>query len=292
MSAFAAVAEKHVGVTSGAKTANENILRAQTCGEELRSIRLRKVEVHIARRGLVARWRHAEPLQRIGLIAGARLIEIFRRIGELRGELGDEFRANFIATGADGGAERGEQIGGLAAEFEAQAAHSLFGDAGKCALPTRMNCGDSAFFGIHDKDGHAIGGLHGEEHAGAIRHGGVALAGERGRGAEQADRVGVDLFERREREIFGAECSLQKAAILGDVFARVPFHEAEIQHRLAIKNADAAWARAETVDEPREFAEWRELQDFQAAGTVHDPGRREKQRAPSSAFAYCRLFRG
>jgi hypothetical protein len=39
------------------------------------------------------------------------------------------------------------------------------------------------------------------------------------------------------------------------------------------------------VDEPGEFAEWRELQDLQAARTVHNPGRRETQRARGRAFA-------
>jgi hypothetical protein len=39
------------------------------------------------------------------------------------------------------------------------------------------------------------------------------------------------------------------------------------------------------VDEPREFKERRELQDLQAAGTAHLPGRRETQRARSNAFA-------
>jgi len=292
MSAFAAMAEEEIGVTSGAKTANENIWSAQASGEELRAVGFGKIEVDIPRRGLVARWHHAEPLQRIGLIAGARLIEIFRRIGELRGEFCDEFRPHFIAAGADGRAERGEQIGRLAAELEAHPADGFFGDAGERALPTRMNGGDGAFLGIDEKDRDAIGGLHGEEQSLAIGEGGVALARERGRGAEQADRVGVDLFERREREIFGAQCSLQKAAILGNVFARIPFHEAEIQNRLPIKNAGAAAPCAKSVDEPREFAQRRELQNSQAAGTVHDPGRREKQRARGSAFAYSRLFRG
>ncbi len=114
----------------------------------------------------------------------------------------------------------------------------------------------------------------------------------RGRGGEQVNRVGVDLFERREREILGAERGLQQAAIFSDVFARVPFHEAEIQDRLALEKADAAGPRAESMHQPGEFAEGRELENFQAAGTVHDPGRREKQRARNSAFAYCRLFCG
>jgi len=215
--------------------------------------------VDIARRGLVARGRHAEPLQRIGLIARSRLIEIAGGIGELRGEFGDEFRAHFVTAGADGGAESGEEISGLAAKFEAQAADGLFRDAGKRALPTRMNGGDGAFFGINEKDRNAIGGLHGEKKTGAIRGGGVALACVTGRRGEEVDHVGVDLLERREREIFSAERGLQEAAVLGDVFTRIPFHEAEIEDLLGIEWADAAGPSTESVDQPGEFAEGREL---------------------------------
>lgn len=73
----------------------------------------------MARRRLVARGHHAEPLQRIGLIARARLIEILGSVRELRGEFGDEIRADFVTAGADGWAESGEELGRLAAKFEA-----------------------------------------------------------------------------------------------------------------------------------------------------------------------------
>ena len=209
-------------------------MRAQAGGEELRAIGFGKIELDIARRWLVARGHHAEPLQRIGLIAGARLIEIVGGIGELRRELGDEFRAHFIAAGAYGGAESGEEIGRLAAKFEAQAAHGLFGDACKRALPTRMNGGDGSLFGIDEEDRNAIGGLHGKKQAGAIRDGGVALAGVSGRGGEKMYHVGVDLLERREGEVFGVESRLQEAAVFGDILACVPIHEAEIENWSAI----------------------------------------------------------
>jgi hypothetical protein len=39
------------------------------------------------------------------------------------------------------------------------------------------------------------------------------------------------------------------------------------------------------VHEPRKFSERRELEDLQAARTVHKPGRRETQRARGVAFA-------
>lgn len=122
-----------------------------------------------------------------------------------------------------------------------------------------MNGGNDALIGIDEKNRDAIGGLHGEKQAGAIRDGGVALAGVSRRGGEKVNHVGVDLLERHEREIFGAERGLQEAAVCGDIFARVPFHEAEIQDLATFELADAAGPRAEAVDEPGEFAEWREL---------------------------------
>jgi hypothetical protein len=39
------------------------------------------------------------------------------------------------------------------------------------------------------------------------------------------------------------------------------------------------------MDEPREFKEWRELQDLQAMRMAHHPGRQETQGARDGAFA-------
>jgi hypothetical protein len=260
-------------------------LRAEADGEELRAIGFGEIEVDIPRRGLMARGHHAEPLQRIGFIAGARLIEKAGGIGKLRIEFGDEICADFVAAGADGRAESGKEIGGFAAKFKAQAAHGLFGDTGEHALPTRMNGSDGALLGIDEKDWNAIGGLHGEKQAGTIRGGGVAFARVARRGGEKVNYVGVDLLERCERGTFRAKRGLQEAAIFSDIFGRIPFHEAEIENLPAIEKADATGPRAESVDEPREFKERRELQDLQAAGTAHHPGRQETQGARDGAFA-------
>src|SRR5208283_971669 len=112
-----------------------------------------------------------------------------------------------------------------------------------------------------------------------------ALARMRGCGGEKVNHVGVDLLERRQRETPSVERGLQEVAVFRDVFARVPFHEAEIEHRLASELADAAGPRAESVDQPGEFAKGSELKDLQAAGTAQDPRRRERKRAREAAFA-------
>jgi len=279
------MAEEKINVTSRAEAAGENILRAQASGQKLRAVGLWEIEVHIARGRLMARGHHVEPLQGIGFIASARLIEVFGRIGELCGEFCDELRAHLVATPADRRAECGQEIGWFAAKFEAHAAHGFFCDARERALPARMNGSDGAFLGINKEDRDAIGRLHGKEQAGAIRGGCVALAWVCGRGVKKVYRVRVNLLERREGKFLSAERGLQKEAILCDIFARVPFHEAEIEDGLAIKNADAAGARAETVDKPRKFVECRELEDLQAAGTAHGPRRGKPQRARHIAFA-------
>ena len=61
----------------------------------------------------MARGHHVEPLKRVGLFAGARLVEIVCGVGELGRELDDEFSANFVAAGADARADSGEEIRGI-----------------------------------------------------------------------------------------------------------------------------------------------------------------------------------
>jgi hypothetical protein len=54
--------------------------------------------------------------------------------------------------------------------------------------------GNGAFLGVDEEDGDAIGGLDGEEEAGAVGDGGIAAAGVGGGGVEEVDYVGVELF--------------------------------------------------------------------------------------------------
>jgi hypothetical protein len=64
---------------------------------------------------------------------------------------------------------------------------------------------------------------------------------------ENANHVRVDLLERNEFEAGGAERGLKEAAILKDVFARVPFQEAEIEDFFGFERAYTARACAEAV---------------------------------------------
>ena len=119
---------------------------------------------------------HVEPLDGIGLVAGAEFVKPFRSFGELGEELSGDFRADFVAATANGGADSGEEVGGLGFEVHLHLADGFDDDASESAAPTSVNGGDGALFGVNEEDGNAVGGLDGEEQAGAVGGGGVALA--------------------------------------------------------------------------------------------------------------------
>ena len=145
----------------------------------------------------------------IGFVAGARLVEIVVGIGKLSGEFGDKFDADFVATRANGRTERGEKIGGLAAEFKLHAANSLLGDARECAAPTGMSSGDYTLFGIDDDNGNTVGSLNAEQQASDVCEGSISLAGVGGRLREKMNDVGVDLLQREQGKVFGGQGGLE-----------------------------------------------------------------------------------
>ena len=72
----------------------------------------------------------------------------------------------------------------------------------------------------------------------------------------------MDLLERDEREFLRAESGLKFCPVGKDVFAGVPFGEAEIKNFAAIEIRDAAGNGAEAMDEPWELVECFELKNF------------------------------
>src|ERR1035438_3106695 len=117
-------------------------------------------------RRLVARRFHVEPLNWIGLVAGARLVEVFCPILELRSEFGYQFHANFVTAWADRWADGGKNIFRLAAEFGLHAANGFLRDACKRSAPTGVNGRDGALVGIDKKYRDAIGGLRSQKQTG------------------------------------------------------------------------------------------------------------------------------
>ena len=106
--ALFAVAEEERGMAGGAEAGRKDIFFVNAGGEELRAIGFGEIEADVFGRRLVAGRHHVKPLERIGFFAGAGLVEIVGRGGELGCELNDEFGADFVAAGADGRADGGE----------------------------------------------------------------------------------------------------------------------------------------------------------------------------------------
>ena len=82
-------------------------------------------------------------------------------------EFDNQFGADFVAARADGRTDCSEKIRRVAGKFEVHGTDGFLGDASERAAPASMNGGDGSFLGIDEKDGDAIGGLNGEEKAGA-----------------------------------------------------------------------------------------------------------------------------
>ncbi len=83
-----------------------------------------------------------------------------------------------------------------------------------------------------------------------IGRGCVASARFGGRPREHPNYIRVDLLEWNEIELGGTESGLEAAAIFEDVFAGVPFHEAEVEDFFGFERADATRAGAEAVNQP------------------------------------------
>ena len=125
-----------------------------------------------------------------------------------------------------------------------------------------MDGGNGAFLGIDEEDGDAVGSLDAEEEAGSAGDRGVAFAGFFGDGGERPDDGGMNLFEIDEREFLSGDGGLEFFAIFDDVFACVPFGEAEVEDFLSVEIGDAAGSSAEAVEEPGKFFEGVEFEDF------------------------------
>ena len=169
MRALFAVAEEKIAAAGSAKIAREEVSRAEPSGKELRAIGQAKIEMDASRQGPVARRGHIQPLERIRLIAGARLVEIFSAVGKLRRKFCDQLRPYLVAARPNGGSQCGEQVGWLAAELKLHAADSLFGDPREGAAPARMDRGDGTFFRVDKQNRHAVRRLNPEKQAGPIR---------------------------------------------------------------------------------------------------------------------------
>ncbi len=221
----------------------------------------------------MAGWHPIEPLNGIGLVAGAEFVEPLWSFGKLGKELGGNFGADSVAAAADGGADGGEEVGGLSLEVHLHFADGFGDDAGQGAAPAGVDSGDGAFFRVDKENGNAIGGLDGQEQTGAVSDGGVSLANLSKWCVEEMDHVGVDLLQGDEFHVGDTEGGLEAATVFEDVFVGVPFCETEIKNFWAVLTADAAGFGAETMDEPGEFCERGNLEELNSLLATLDPVR-------------------
>jgi hypothetical protein len=234
LGALFTVAEEEVGAAGGAEVACEDVLWGEAGGQKLGAIGFLQVEVDVFGRGLVAWRHHVEPLDWIRLVAGAEFVEPVGGVGELGLELGGDFGADFIAAGADGRTDRGEEASGIGGEVHLHLADGFFGNAGEGAAPAGVDGGYGALFGIDEEDRDTVGGLDAEQEAGTVGGGGVTLAWFLRGSFDEMDNVGVDLFEGDELEVARAEGGLEAAAVFEDVFTGVPVGETEVQDFFAV----------------------------------------------------------
>lgn len=145
-------------------------------------------------RGLVAGRHHVEPLDGVGLVAGAELVEEVGGVGELREELAGDFGTDLVAAGADRGADGSEEVARVGAKVHLHFADGLRGNASQGAAPAGVDGGDGALFGVDEQDGDAVGGLDGQEVAGAVGDASITTARIVWRCVEEVDDVGVELL--------------------------------------------------------------------------------------------------
>src|SRR5260370_826651 len=185
----------------GGESADEDVGGAEADADELGTIRLTEIEECVRGRGLVAGGHPIEPLDGIGLVGGAEFVEPFGGFGKLGVELGGDIGADFVAAAANGRADGGEEVGGLAFVLHLHLADGFYDDALEGAAPAGMYGGDGPPFRVDEENGDTVGGLDAEEESGAVGGGGVAAAGFRGCSVEKMDDVRMDLLERDKLEV-------------------------------------------------------------------------------------------
>jgi hypothetical protein len=97
-----AVAEKEITSAGGAEVADEDVMRAQAGVLKLGAVGFTKVEDNVFRGRLMAGRGHVEPLEGVGLVPRAKLVEPIRGAGKLGSELGGDFSADFVAAVPNG----------------------------------------------------------------------------------------------------------------------------------------------------------------------------------------------
>ena len=100
------------------------------------------------------------------LVSRVDLVEEFATVGELGFEFREDFLADGVAAGADAGADGGNEILRAGTELEPHAADTGLDDALDGAAPSGVEGGDYAEPAVGNQDGNAVGGLDSDEESG------------------------------------------------------------------------------------------------------------------------------
>jgi len=186
----------------------------------------------------MSRRTHGEPGQPVEIV-----IAIFERtewagepfagVCELCGEFLHHFVADFIATSANAGPQRGDHVPRARAKFHLHAAQGFFGNALRSAAPAGVNRGNNFLFCVGKQDRNAIRGLNGQQDAGLASDQSVAWQGLfalwQFRGANHVHDVGMNLAQGNYAHFTGAQRSEESSAILQHAVAPIPVRESEVQ---------------------------------------------------------------
>jgi len=223
--AFFTIAEEEIA-RRRCRGRDEDVGARRPAPRKLAAIGFAEIEEDIFGRGL---WpgHHVEPLDGVGLVAGAEFVKPFGGFGKLGLKTGGDFGATHSSS-RRWKADASEEISGLGFELHLHLADGFDDDALERAAPSGVNCCDGALFRIDEENRDTVGGLDGKEKA-------ERLVTEAFRGKvrrvrrRKMDDVGMDLFQRNEFEVRCAEADWKTAAVFEDAFLAIPFGKTEIE---------------------------------------------------------------
>ena len=165
---------------------------------------------------------HVEPLDGVGLVAGAEFVEVVGGVGELGEELGGDFGADFVAAAADAGADGGEEVGGLVLKCICIWPMVLAAMRARVPRQPAWMAATARFLGSTRRMGTQSAVWMARRRLGGLVMRGVALADFGRGGVEKMDDIGVELFQGDEVEICGAERRIGSGGGFPGCFRRCP----------------------------------------------------------------------
>jgi hypothetical protein len=115
------------------------------------------------------------------------------------------FWTDLVAAAADRRADGSQKIRRFGAELHGHFSDGFSDNAAEGAAPPGVHGSDGALLEINEENGYTVGSLHTEEQVGLIRSRGIAATRFAWRSIEKMDNIGVNLFERDERQFFRGE---------------------------------------------------------------------------------------